>query len=86
MENIHKNGVGMGKNGVGMGKNKVEMGKKGVEMGRNKVEMDRNPLRTGSKWSKDVFKMQFKKNSICSEDGFKILWGTDSNTTRTNSK
>ena len=40
MENIHKNGVGMGK---------------------NKVEMDRNPLRTGSKWSRDVFKMQFKK-------------------------
>ena len=55
-------------------------------MGRNKVEMEINPLRTGSKWSKDVFKMQFKKNSICSEDGFKILWGQIQNTTRTNSK
>ena len=61
MKNTHINEVGIAKNGVKMGKN-------GVEMGKNGVEMDINPLRTGSKFSKDVFKMQLKK-SICSEDG-----------------
>ena len=69
MENIHKNGVGMGK---------------------NKVEMDRNPLRTGSKWSKDVFKMQFKKIQYAVRTGlryygdrFKIQQGQIQNKTRT---